>query len=76
MKKPKVCIISLAAYPLLAGKDIEVAGGAELILNAVSVYIEESHGVKVNKFALDTSPGMLAFEEFHVILYAVHAHSL
>jgi glycosyltransferase involved in cell wall biosynthesis len=30
MKKPKVCIISLAAYPLLAKKDTEVVGGAEL----------------------------------------------
>lgn len=30
MKKPKICIVSLAAYPLLAKKDITVVGGAEL----------------------------------------------
>ena len=30
MKKTRICIISLAAYPLLAKKDMEVVGGAEL----------------------------------------------
>jgi len=30
MKKPKICVVSLPAYPLLAQKDIEVVGGAEL----------------------------------------------
>lgn len=30
MGKTKICIISLGAYPLLARKDIEVVGGAEL----------------------------------------------
>ena len=29
MKKPKVCIVSIAAYPLLTRKDIEIVGGTE-----------------------------------------------
>jgi len=30
MKKPKVCVVSLGAYPLLTRQDIELIGGAEL----------------------------------------------
>jgi glycosyltransferase involved in cell wall biosynthesis len=30
MQNPRVCIVSIDAYPLLAKKDIEVVGGAEL----------------------------------------------
>jgi SAM-dependent methyltransferase len=38
---------------------LDVGGGAGLILNAVSVHIKQVHGIRVNKFALDLSPGML-----------------
>lgn len=38
---------------------LDVGGGAGLILKAVSAYIEEKHGKKVNKFSLDLSPKML-----------------
>jgi len=37
---------------------LDVGGGAGLILNAISTYIEESYGKKVNKYAVDLSPGM------------------
>jgi hypothetical protein len=36
---------------------LDVGGGAGLILNATSTYIKERCGIKVNKFALDLSPG-------------------
>ena len=42
---------------------LDAGGGAGLILNAVSIYVEQSHGIKVNKFALDTSPGMLEIQK-------------
>jgi SAM-dependent methyltransferase len=42
---------------------LDVGGGAGLILNAVSTYIEKSYGIKVNKFALDLSPGMLEIQK-------------
>lgn len=42
---------------------LDVGGGAGLILNAVSVYIQESFGIKVNKFALDLSPGILKIQK-------------
>ncbi len=42
---------------------LDVGGGAGLVLNAVSIYIEESYGIKVNKFALDLSPGMLEIQK-------------
>lgn len=42
---------------------LDVGGGAGLILNAVSVHIKQVHGVGVNKFALDLSPGMLEIQE-------------
>lgn len=42
---------------------LDVGGGAGLILNAISTYIEESHGIQVNKFALDLSPAMLEIQK-------------
>jgi len=42
---------------------LDVGGGAGLILNAVSAYIEEKYGITVNKFALDLSPGMLEIQK-------------
>jgi SAM-dependent methyltransferase len=42
---------------------LDVGGGAGLILNAVSKYIEKSYGIKVHKFALDLSPGMLEIQK-------------
>jgi len=42
---------------------LDVGGGAGLILNATSTYMEESYGVKVNKFLLDLSPGMLEIQK-------------
>lgn len=42
---------------------LDVGGGAGLILNAVSSYIEGSYGIKVNKFALDLSPRMLEIQK-------------
>ena len=42
---------------------LDVGGGAGLILNAVSLYIKETYGKTVNKFALDLSPGMLEIQK-------------
>ena len=42
---------------------LDAGGGAGLILNAVSIYVEQSRGIKVKKFALDTSPGMLEIQK-------------
>lgn len=42
---------------------LDVGGGAGLILKAVSSYIRESYGIKVDKFALDLSPGMLEIQK-------------
>ena len=42
---------------------LDVGGGAGLILNAVSRYIEETYKIKVNKFALDLSPGLLEIQK-------------
>jgi SAM-dependent methyltransferase len=42
---------------------LDVGGGAGLILNAVARYIKEKHQIKVNKFALDLSPGMLELQK-------------
>ncbi|MFC1907380.1 class I SAM-dependent methyltransferase [Chloroflexota bacterium] len=42
---------------------LDVGGGAGLILNAVSTYIEESYSIRVSKFALDLSPGMLKVQK-------------
>ncbi len=38
---------------------LDVGGGAGLILKAISDHIRRKYGIKVNKFALDLSPGML-----------------
>lgn len=38
---------------------LDVGGGAGLILKAVAEYIEERYKIKVNKYFLDLSPGML-----------------
>lgn len=38
-------------------------GGAGLILNAISVYIEKNYKITVNKFVLDLSPGMLKIQK-------------
>jgi ubiquinone/menaquinone biosynthesis C-methylase UbiE len=42
---------------------LDVGGGAGLILNATTAYIESNYGVRVNKFALDLSPGMLKIQQ-------------
>ena len=42
---------------------LDVGGGAGLILDATSVYIEKNHGITVNKFAVDLSPGMLKIQK-------------
>ena len=42
---------------------LDVGGGAGLILNSVSTHIEKSHGLKVNKLALDLSPRALEIQE-------------
>ena len=42
---------------------LDVGGGAGLILNMTSTYIEETYKIKVNKFALDLSPGMLKIQK-------------
>lgn len=42
---------------------LDVGGGAGLILNAISVYIEKNHKIIVNRFALDLSPGMLKIQK-------------
>ncbi|MBT9151781.1 MAG: Ubiquinone/menaquinone biosynthesis C-methyltransferase UbiE [candidate division WS2 bacterium] len=42
---------------------LDVGGGAGLILNAISVYIEKNHKMTVNRFALDLSPGMLKIQK-------------
>ncbi|MEN4006700.1 MAG: methyltransferase domain-containing protein [Methanobacteriaceae archaeon] len=38
-------------------------GGAGLILNGISTHIKERYGIRVNKFALDLSPGMLEIQK-------------
>ena len=37
---------------------LDVGGGSGLILNEISSYISEKHGMKINKYALDLTPGM------------------
>lgn len=41
---------------------LDVGGGAGLILNAISSHIERNYKIKVNKIALDLSPGMLEIQ--------------
>jgi ubiquinone/menaquinone biosynthesis C-methylase UbiE len=42
---------------------LDVGGGAGRILNELSAYIEGNYGLKVNKLALDLSPGMLEIQK-------------
>jgi ubiquinone/menaquinone biosynthesis C-methylase UbiE len=42
---------------------LDVGGGAGLILNAAAIHMGKTHGIKVNKFALDLSPGMLEIQK-------------
>ena len=42
---------------------LDIGGGAGLILKEVSSYFLKSHGLKVNKFVLDLSPGMLEIQK-------------
>lgn len=42
---------------------LDVGGGAGLILKSISSYIQECYGIKVNKFALDLSPGALRIQK-------------
>ncbi len=42
---------------------LDVGGGAGLILNATSTYIEKKYDIKVNKFAIDLSLGMLEIQK-------------
>lgn len=42
---------------------LDVGGGIGLILKAISTYIEKSHQIKVNKFALDLTPGLLEIQK-------------
>lgn len=42
---------------------LDVGGGAGLILSALSSHIRTKHGIGVNKFALDLSPGMLQIQK-------------
>ncbi len=42
---------------------LDVGGGAGVILNIIASYIEKKHNIKVNKYALDVSPGMLEVQK-------------
>ena len=42
---------------------LDVGGGAGLILNETSNYVKKNYGFKVNKYALDLSPGMLEVQK-------------
>lgn len=42
---------------------LDVGGGAGLILKGISEYIESKYEVKINKFAIDLSPGMLEIQK-------------
>jgi SAM-dependent methyltransferase len=42
---------------------LDVGGGAGLILAGVSSYIEKQHRIKVSKYTLDLSPGMLEIQK-------------
>jgi len=54
-------LVDLVA-PRLGRREIvllDVGGGAGLILRAVAEHLERAHGLRVRKYALDLSPGML-----------------
>lgn len=42
---------------------LDVGGGAGLILDGISSYIEKKHQMNVSKYALDLSPGMLEIQK-------------
>jgi len=42
---------------------LDVGGGAGIIIKEVSSYIDKTYGIKVNKFALDLSPGILKIQK-------------
>jgi len=42
---------------------LDIGGGTGLILHDISAYIEERYHIKVSKFALDLSPGMLEIQK-------------
>jgi ubiquinone/menaquinone biosynthesis C-methylase UbiE len=42
---------------------LDVGGGNGLILKMISTYIKKTYNIKVNKFALDLSPGILKFQK-------------
>ncbi len=42
---------------------LDVGGGAGLILKGISNYIEEFYGIRVNRYALDLSPGILEVQK-------------
>ena len=42
---------------------LDIGGGAGLILKSISSYIQEQYRVRVNKFALDLSPGTLKIQK-------------
>jgi len=42
---------------------LDVGGGAGIILKEVSIYINKKYGIKVNKYILDLSPGMLKIQK-------------
>ncbi len=44
-------------------KILDVGGGAGLILKEASIQIESMYGIKVKKYALDLSPGMLKIQK-------------
>lgn len=42
---------------------LDVGGGAGLILKEISKYLENTYKIKVNKFAIDLSPGILKIQK-------------
>jgi len=42
---------------------LDVGGGAGIILKEISAYINKKYGIKVNKYILDLSPGMLKIQK-------------
>lgn len=44
---------------------LDVGGGAGLILKAVAIHLKKNHGIKVNKYALDLSPGILKIQKLN-----------
>ena len=42
---------------------LDVGGGAGIIMNNISSYIVDKYNIKVNKYILDLSPGMLDIQK-------------